>query len=226
MSRRLAAEVAKLLGQIGAVSKPYMPKLLQAMRTHENTDVRVWAAVASIQLSTEPVPEAIEIIGELLWNDSKDGSYSNDALEGLIVLGASARSLLDRLRLVANSSDLDMRFGRYRLAEAFYAISPDTAIEDVLPLVEKSDDSICSSAIKALSVHNACGERVIAAYIAVLEREDSWRDSREAAVVALGKIGPDAFSAIQAVRKRLESDGLSEYDRKLTQETLDAIRVK
>ena len=226
MSRRLAAEVARLLGQIGTAAKPYMPDLLQAMRTHENKDVRVWAAVASIQLSSEPVPEALAIIGELLWKDSKDDSYSNDAIEGMTVLGTSARSLLDRLRLVANSSDLNMRFGGYRLANAFYAISPDTAIEDVLPLVEKSDDFICSSAIEALSVHNASGERVIAAYIAVLKREDSLSDSREAAIIALRKIGPDAFSAIPAVRKLLEREGLSDYDRKLIQATLNAIQMK
>ena len=215
MSRRLAT-----------VAKPYMPELLQTMRTHENKDVRVWAAVASIQLSSEPVPEALEIIGELLWNDAKDDSCSDDAIEGMTVLGTSARSLLDRLRLYAKSSELNVHFEGYRLAIAFYAISPDTAIEDVLPLVEKSDDSVCSSAIKALSMHNARGERVIAAYIAVLEREDSLSDSREAAMIALRKIGPDAFSAIQAVRKMLESEGISEYDRKLIQETLDAIQAK
>ena len=226
MSRRLAAEVARLLGQIGTAAKPYMPDLLQAMRTHENKDVRVWAAVASIQLSSEPVPEALAIIGELLWKDSKDDSYSNDAIEGMTVLGTSARSLLDRLRLYAKSSELNVHFEGYRLASAFYAISPDTAIEDVLPLVEKSDDFICSSAIEALSVHNASGERVIAAYIAVLKREDSLSDSREAAIIALRKIGPDAFSAIQAVRKLLELEGLSDYDRKLIQETVNAIQVK
>ena len=226
MLRRLAAEVAKLLGQIGAVAKPYLPGLLLAMRTHENADVRVWAAVASVQLSSEPMPEALEIIGELLWSDSQEGSYSYDAIEGIIVLGISARPLLDRLRLYANSSDLQNRFGSFRLANAFYAISPDTAIEDVLPLVEMSHDFICSSAIEALSNHNVRDERVIAAYISVLERGDSLSDSREAAIIALRKIGPDAFSAIPAVRKLLEREGLSDYDRKLIQATLNAIQMK
>ena len=60
----------------------------------------------------------------------------------------------------------------------------------------------------------------------MLERGDSLSDSREAAIIALRKIGPDAFSAIPAVRKLLEREGLSDYDRKLIQATLNAIQMK
>lgn len=194
-----------------------IPVIVQAIELLQTTQAKSYL-LRAIQVSQNP--------GDLLWSDSQEESYSDDAIEGIIVLGTSARSLLARLRLYANSSDRQKRLGSFRLANAFYSISPDTAIGDVLPLVEMSHDFICSSAIEALSKHNVRGERVIAAYIAVLERDDSLSDSREAAIIALRKIGPDAFSAIQAVRKLLELEGLSDYDRKLIQETVNAIQVK
>ncbi len=93
--------------------------------------------------------------------------------------------------------------------------SPNTAINDILPLLEKSDELVCSSAIEELSKHNVREARVIAAYVAVLGRDDLLGRPRQAALVALGKLGNAAVSATHAVQGLLESDGLSDYDRKL-----------
>jgi HEAT repeat protein len=226
IQRRLAAEVAKLLGLIGNPAKPWKAELLEAMRRHEDGHVRLWSAVASIQLSEENLPEAYQTVAEFLKGDPLKRSDMRDTLEGVIALGKKSLPLLEQLRVQAKDIHFHENSGSSLLADAFYAISPDAALDDVLLLVGSDNEFVCEAAISALSRHNERSERVIAAYISVLQREDELGLPRSESVRALGKLGPAAAIAEPAIQELLKNNELSEYDRELIQETLDLIRAK
>jgi HEAT repeat protein len=222
--RRLAAEVAKLLGLIGNPAKPWKAELLEAMRRHNDGNVRLWSAVASIQLSEENLPEAYQTIAEFLKGDPLKRSDVRDTLEGVIALGEKALPLLEQLRVQAKDIRFHKNSGSSLLADAFYAISPDAAVDDVLLLVGSDNEWVCEAAISALIKHNERSERVIAAYISVLQREDDLGLVRSEALMALGKLGPAAAIAEPAIQELLKKNHLSEYDRELIQKALTSLK--
>jgi HEAT repeat protein len=222
--RRLAAEVAKLLGLIGNLAKPWKAELLEAMRRHEDGHVRLWSAVASIQLSEENLREAYQTIAEFLKLDPLKRSDMRDTLEGVIALGKKALPLLEQLRVLAKDIRFHNNFGSSLLADAFYAISPDAAVDDVLLLVGSDNEFVCEAAISALSKHNERSERVIAAYISVLQREGGLNFPRTKAFEAIRKLGPAAAKAEPAIQELLKNNDLSEYDRELIQEALASLK--
>ena len=226
IQRRLAADVAKLLGLIGNPAKPWKAELLEAMRQHEDGHVRLWSAVASVQLSEENLPEAYLTIAEFLRGDPLKRSDVRDTLEGVIALGIKALPLLEQLRAHAKDIRFHKNSGSSLLADAFYAISPDAAVDDVLLLVESDNEWVCEAAISALSKHNERSERVIAAYISVLQREGGLNFPRTKALEEIRKLGPAAGIAEPAIQELLKKNHLSEYDRELIQETLNLIRAK
>ena len=75
-----------------------------------------------------------------------------------------------------------------------------------------------------MSKHNERSERVIAAYISVLQREDDLGLVRSEALMALGKLGPAAAIAEPAIQELLKKNDLSEYDRELIQEALASLK--
>lgn len=75
-----------------------------------------------------------------------------------------------------------------------------------------------------MSKHNERSERVIAAYISVLQREDDLGLVRSDALRALGKLGPAAAKAEPAIQELLKNNDLSEYDRELIQEALASLK--
>ena len=110
------------------------------------------------------------------------------------------------------------------MADAFYAISPNAAVDDVLLLVGSDNEWVCGAAISAMSQHYERSERVIAAYISVLQREDELGLPRSESVRALGKLGPAAAIAEPAIQELLKNNDHLEYDRELIQEALASLK--
>ena len=142
----------------------------------------------------------------------------------MIALGKKALPLLEQLRVHAKDTRFHKNSGSSLLADAFYAISPDAALDDVLLLVGSDNEFVCEAAISALSKHNERSERVIAAYISVLQREDDLGLVRSEALMALGKLGPAAAIAEPAIQELLKKNDLSEYDRELIQAALASLK--
>ena len=203
VTRKLRSRAARLLGAIGPDAVETLPKLERLLSETNDVNVRVWSAAAICAIHDTPPPETLGLLGDLLLSDVDDEWTENEAIDAIAELGRRAMPLIDHLEQAKNHRSAEIRSG---VAEAFFAVHPESAIGRILPLVSDKDELVAQSAIKTLSDHGAKDQSVIDAYIRALDNSDGIFDQpANAAVDALMELGVDARSAIPAL-KRLADD--------------------
>ncbi len=217
-TRKLRGAVAKLLGKVGQSAQPYLPMLQELLLNQEDVNVKVWSAMAICAISEIPPAEVLAKLGDLLVSDLDGEWCDNDAIEAIADLGRKALPIADRVQQATKHKSSLVRL---RLAKAFFAIDPESAISKVIPLTFDEDELVAETAIEELSRNNAHGGMVVEAYIKALNREDP--PLRYSAIEALRKLGRSATQAIPDLEKLIGED--EERSQWLKDEARNAIKA-
>lgn len=187
-----------------------------------NKNVRIWSATAICRISDSPPQEALDLLGQLLLDDSDSEFVQNDAPEAIVQLGHAGIPLLDSLERAEKHSSAQIR---WELIEAFFAVDPNSAVDRTLSLMEDEDELVAEIAIRAFSSRGISEPRVIAAYIRALKNHDGIFDEpARSAVDALVKLGSDATAAIPALQLLAQDPGISDTLKNEVAAALESIR--
>jgi len=223
MSEKLRGRAARLLATVGPSAKEMLPKLRQLTAPEFNTNVRIWCATAICTISDNPPPKMLELLGQLLLLDKDNEYVDNDAAEAIQKLGPRATPLLDQMENAKQHRSSAVRWG---VAEAFFAVDPESAVKRVLPMMRDEDELVVETVIEMLTAHGARDPAVIDAYIRALDDYEGLFDQpSSSAVAALEKLGPTARKAIPALKQLSSNPEISDTLREDVNGAITAIET-
>lgn len=219
---KLRGRTARLLAKIGSDASAAIPKLWTLTGSDYDKNVRIWSATAICKIADPPPPKALDLLGQLLLDDMDCEYDDSDAPEAIAELGPLALKLLDSLEQAKKHASPQIRWG---LVDAFFAVDPVSAVSRSLPLMDDEEDLVVAIAINRFSSRDIADERVIDAYIRVLQRQDGdFYDCKNSAVEALAKLGHRARVAAPALEALKQNVDLSDSSKQTIEEALKKIR--
>lgn len=222
LPEKLRGRAARLLAKIGPDAADAIAKLKTLIGPEYNKNVRIWSATAICRISDSPPQEALDLLGQLLLDDSDSEFVQNDAPEAIARLGHAGIPLMDSLERAKKHSSAQIR---WELIEAFFAVDPNSAVDRTLALMEDEDELVAEIAIRAFSSRGISEPRVIAAYIRALKNHDGICDEpASSAVDALVKLGSDATAAIPALQLLAQDPSISDTLKNDVAAALESIR--
>ena len=188
---------ATVVGFVGKLGKPAVPYLRSALND-ENSHVRGKADHALRLIGEDAVPSLTESL------NSTNPQERFEAARAMVIVGKNAKSALPTL-IQTFKSDPDNKT-RALVVRVFGHLGAEAedAIPVLLPALKDSDAAIRANAAEALSIIALHGdvERIVAALIDSLK--DDVANVRQEAAEGLGRIGPRAGAAVDALTKALQ----------------------
>lgn len=220
-SSRSRAVAALVLGQMGEVARPAVPKLQQA--TKDNfLNVSMAAAYALARLDVDPA-DSLKLITDQL--KSSIPGAADFAVQLLNALGPKAApavpALAELLGMIEGNSKRDNLNRRILLRTiARTGAGAGQAVPTLAELLQRDNVDLRAEALAVLAELGPHAEPAAAQIGKLLDSPD--RLERQRAAATLEKLGPAARPAIPAIAQQLQRADLSDDD---TAELLDIVKA-
>jgi len=203
-TRPVRYDSAMALAEMGNEGRVALPKLRELMKGDSDTLVRIAAAYAIAKLD-KVTKDALDYLIEAVQDRENGSRVPEAAAEVLGKLGPAAKATVPALVGALNHPDTMVRI---HTAEAIAFISPESAESRLLPMLSDEDALVRASAIKSLGTLCRPSPKLLNSFIAALDDGDSifGTDVRQAAAVALGKLGKNATLALPRLNRLVEEE--------------------
>jgi len=217
-TRPVRYDSAMALSEMGKDGRVALPKLRELMKRDSDKLVRIAAAYAIAKLD-KTEKDAVVYLIEAIQDREHGSSVPEAAAEVLGKLGPVARAALPALVVALEHPDTMVRI---HAVEAIATISPESAESRLLPTLSDEDALVRASAIERLGTVCKPSPKLLNSFIAALDDDDSVFGTgvRQAAAIALGKLGKNATPALPRLNRMAEEE---ENDR-VKEAAVEAIR--
>lgn len=187
----IRCEAAVSLGNVGPAAAGSAPAMFDAMRRASGLQTGLIAG-AIARLGPSVVPSLVEATRE------RPGSVRRESIHALGLMGPEAQGAIGRIEELTRDHDSSTRM---QAASVFWSISgrPDAA-STLIEALGDPDKSVRSQAAYRLGLIGAAANSAIPALTRMLEGENT--SDHEAALNALGRIGPQSLPAVPAMLRR------------------------
>ncbi len=187
----IRCEAAVSLGKVGPAAAGSAPAMFDAMRRASGFQAGLIAGGIA-QLGPSVVPRLVEATRE------RPGSVRRESLHALGLMGPEARGALGRIEELTHDPDVSTRL---QAASVHWSISgrPDAA-SILIEALRDPKASVRGLSAYQLGLMGPAANSAVPALIGMLEGEDP--SDHEAAIGALGRIGPPSLAALPAMLRR------------------------
>lgn len=193
--------VCRIAERMGADAMPMQDALVELLNDGV-LSARSWAAIALGAIGPSEKHDVVELLNAKLSAFTQ--VEKERALMGLAYIGPKASAALEEVKRLMNDSS---KSTQAQAALTYFRITgdADTSVEVLKKLVGSL--SYKRDAMERLAEMGPYGAKALSAVVKELKSDEA--DVRELAVIAIGKMGPDAKSAIPKLKAMLnDSDRL------------------
>jgi HEAT repeat protein/S1-C subfamily serine protease len=191
------AEAARSLGEMGPAAKVAVPALLKAL--HDDNDLVRRLALEALNKIGAPDPADVPVLADALKD--KDPAVRRCAAAALGRAGAAARPALPALLAALHGTDSELRQAAARALGNLGADAKERAQPALLQALEDEDADVRAAAAEGLAALPLdTGD--VPVLLKLLRQPDTA--VRAGAARALGKIGPEARTALRALTDLLQ----------------------
>lgn len=198
-SMPLRIRVAVAIGRIGSAARDAIPKL-EHMLEDEDPYVQIAAAFAHASISGQQSP-AIETLHGELKKHPGGGHAAVEHLAELSKKGEFTEASFKEITTALSHPSPDVRRTAARVMREFQSLD---AVMSLMPVLSDQDGFVRRNAAESLGELGALSAPASPELVVMLNNEKRHY-VMEAAVIALGKIGPSAKSAIPHLKRLMES---------------------